>query len=182
VVGAVSGLILLERLTSARVAVPTSAMIATALVVGIGRGSGVLVAAAALMIVSIAIGAALVALAREVLDGRAAMLVAVLFVLPHLALPFAQPAGIRIFEDDFVAFANDVRAGQIPRAETFTVGPYTYNGVCGRPTGSVFIWHSDDGFMRVPTVVVREDGTIAIGSLGENDGAIFECDRDRARQ
>ncbi|MCP3880191.1 MAG: hypothetical protein GY701_17640 [Sulfitobacter sp.] len=171
--------VLLDRLTNTGVAMGVTTASTAMVVAGIRLDSGPLVVGSALFIISVAIGTALASLARGIPEGRHVAIAAGLFAASHLVLPVVQPTGQWLFADSFVSFAEDLRAGKIPNTERFRVGPYTYDSVCLTSSGSVVIWHSGDDFMGVPTVVVRQDGTLTNGGLGENNAGTFDCNRRR---
>jgi len=148
------------------------------LLVGIWLELAYLVLASGFVVAVGAFGAALVGVGRGLLMGRSIATAVALFLLPFVAVPFAQPVAMSVFRDDYVSFAYDVRSGEIPRTETFRVGPFTYDGFCDVGE-SIMIWRSDDAFMRQPAVVIGEDESIAITRLGESQSPIFQCDDDR---
>ncbi len=171
---AVSGLLLLERFTNAYIAALAGVALASTFVVGLRTESVILLLVVTLVVVGGAISTGLLGAARGMVSQRAVMTLIALFLLPHLALPVAQRAGLWMFHDSFEAFAHDAQAGRLPRTETFRIGPYTYDQVCAARNG-VVIWNSGDDFMAVPALRISADGTIKRISLRESSQSTFRC-------
>ncbi|MCP3878714.1 MAG: hypothetical protein GY701_10040 [Sulfitobacter sp.] len=169
----------MERLTNTRWALGVATTTTVTMVTGIRLESGPLVVGAGLFIMALATGTAVASLAKGIPEGRPVAIAAGLFAASHLAAPAAQPAALWLFEDDFVSFAEDVRAGNMPDTESFRVGPYSYDSVCPTNDGDVTIWHSGDDFITVQTVVVHPDGAITDGALGESSSFVYDCNRRR---
>lgn len=175
----VATLLLLERLVGIAKAAPIGGVLAGLVVITWRQDVEPLLAVLLFGGPILAAGVLITAGTKQLFSGAHVASAVALFVGPQFALPATIPLADRVLHDDFVELADEVRAGQGPTSETFRVGPYTYDGLCGHGDGTVMIWDSSALFMKGPAIVITADDEISRATLGENSSWWFDCDRRR---